>query len=116
MKPIRPIVPPNPLRTPSARPELLLDQRGYRVVDPRFNEPTQFQQQGTVGRPAQFGLNRVVPVLRLKDGPVLVQPPVVVHDNDLVYLADPQGNLIGVAGIWVHRLVSAAKVENTRRL
>lgn len=120
MKPIRTIVPPNPLRTPSARPELLLDQRAFRVVDPPTGLPPpptpQRQLQGTVGRPAQLGLSRVVPTLRLQDGPVLVQPPAVVHDNDLVYLADPDGNLIGVAGIRVHRLVSATKVENTRRL
>ena len=95
------------LRLPSARPELLLDQRARRVGD---------ESPATVGIPGPFGRERVLPVLPLKDGPVRLEPPMVVHAADASYLADPGGQLIGQDGVWVQRLLPATTTWDTRRL
>jgi hypothetical protein len=40
----------------------------------------------------------------------------VVRDHDSAYLADPQGNLVGMPGQWCNRIISARWTEDTRRL
>ena len=40
-----------------------------------------------------------------------------LQGSDVCYLGDPAGNLIGdVKALWLHRLVTATKTINTRRL
>ena len=54
--------------------------------------------------------------LPLDPGPALLSPPTVVHDNGSVYLADPEGALIGEPALWVDRMLTARWTEDTRRL
>lgn len=96
-----------PLQNLNARPVLLVDNLGRRVVDP---------DGGYIGVPGSFSRNRVVSALPLANGPRLLVKPVVVHDQLLSYLGDPAGNLIGVPGQWVSRLISARWTENTRQI
>ena len=96
------------LRSLSARPELLVDQRGNFIQDPATLTD--------VGMPGPFGRQRLVTVLPLQDGPRLLEPDEVVHDPDLAYLADPDGNLIGFPAVRVMRLLDARWVLDTRRL
>jgi len=97
------------LRTPSWRPEVLVDERGRRVTD---------GDGGTVGIPGPLGRERVTTALPLNgSGPVQVAGPPVVHSNQLSYLADADGTLIGtVPPVWIHRLLPARWTEDTRRL
>lgn len=100
-----------PLRNLSLRPELLVDQNGNRIADPTDNS--------VVGFPNPLGNERLVKALPLNEagvGPVQVAPHEVLHDHDGYYLADPDGNLIGFEGAWVHRIVYARWTEDTRRL
>jgi hypothetical protein len=94
--------------TTSTRPELLLSPDPSRVVD---------AQSATVGRQAQFGRARMLTALPLNsDGPVQIFPPVVLG-SPLSYLIDPDGNFVGERGAgFVHRLLTARWVEDTRRL
>lgn len=115
---------PNPpaLRTGTPRPQLVVDRKPDRVVDPIPTEPfpgADAVLKTTVGLPGVatadgralfargFTKGRVVTALPLKDGPRLLRAPVLVHDNTLGYLADPDGNVLGEPGIWVHRIVTA---------
>ena len=103
-----------PLRHLSLRPELLVDHNGNRVGELVNNAVVT-----VVGLPAPLGRERVVEALPLNEsetGPVQIAPHVAIHDQDSFYLADPDGNLIGVQGVWIHRLVYAHWVEDTRRL
>lgn len=97
------------LRNLSARPDLVVDPRARTLVDP----PT-----GTrLGRPGPFGRARVVNALPVNgSAPVQLAAPAVLHDPDGAYIADPQGNLIGVAAVWVSRMLTARWVEDTRRI
>lgn len=98
-----------PLRHLSTRPELLVDEHGRRIVDP--------VNKTFVGIAGPLGRERVVEALPLNEsGPVQIAPHEAVHDADGFYIADPDGNLIGVEGIWVHRMLYARWVEDTRRL
>lgn len=92
------------LRPLSPRPELLV---GSIVSDPAGDQ---------VGLPGPLGRARIVAALPLKDGPRVLVNPLVVHDAALGYLADPQGNLLGVPGVRVTRMVTARWVADTRRL
>ena len=100
---------PFPLRPPSPRPGLVTDQRLRRIVDDAV-------PQGTLGTPNPWGRGKLLTTLPLANGPRQLAPPTVGPDHDLAYLADLDGNLIGVAGIWVHKLLTATIVEDTRRL
>lgn len=98
-----------PLRVNSCRPGLLVDPQGFRLVDP--------DTLSRLGRPGPFGRARVVSALPTGGlGPLPVRPPAVVHDPACAYLGDPDGALIGVAGLTVHRMLTARWVEDTRRL
>jgi hypothetical protein len=97
------------LRNLSPRPEILVDNQGPPLVDPTSNE---------VGIPSPLGRGRSVTALPLNDGrsgPVQLAPALILHDSELFYLADPDGNVIGTPGLWVHRMVAARWVANTRR-
>jgi hypothetical protein len=53
--------------------------------------------------------------LPLDPGPALLSPPTVVRDPGSAFLADPDGNLIGEAAVWVGRMLTARWTEDTRR-
>lgn len=95
------------LRHPSARPAVVVDPAAFGVVDPA---------QSFVGRPGPLGRERCLFALPLDPGPSLLCPPTVVHDPSSAYLADPDGTLIGVAAVWVGRMLTARSTEDTRRL
>jgi hypothetical protein len=93
------------LRAPSVRPELLLDQRSGAVQDPA--SVTQVGRQGPFGRErCLFALP--LAVTELSRG-------VLLKDQDGAMIADPAGNVIGTLRVYVHRMLSAGRVEDTRR-
>jgi hypothetical protein len=100
-----------PLRKLSARPELVIGSPAPDLVDDVVT-------QSDVGIAGPFGRARVVEALPLNKagGPLLLKAAQVMHDAALCYLADPSGNLIGFDAVWVHRLLSATKTSDTRRL
>lgn len=99
------------LRNLSARPTLLVDDHGRRVVD---DDPT---LPGSVGIPGPFGRERIVTALPTNKsyGPRQLTAAVIVHDAGLCYLADPDGNAIGEPAVIVHRMLAAAPTAVTRR-
>lgn len=112
---------PPPLRTGTPRQELVV---GPNNPQPRIFNPA---SPGTsVGIPTPvtldghkffalgFNRGRVVTALPLKDRRQLVLPA-LVHDSTIGYLADADGNLIGVPGTWVHRMVSAVSTPTGPR-
>jgi hypothetical protein len=54
--------------------------------------------------------------LPLDPGPTQLRAPTVLHDQDGAYIADADGNLIGRAGLWVSRMLTARWTEDTRRI
>jgi hypothetical protein len=98
------------LRNLSSRPEILVDNQGFRLVDAASSR---------IGTPGPLGRQRIVTAITLNEaetGPVQLVPSTVTHDNELFYLADPAGNLIGDPGVWVHRMLYARWVQDTRRV
>jgi hypothetical protein len=96
-----------PLRGLSARPTLVVDARGFRIVDPATVT--------SLGREGPFGRGRIVPALPLNAGPVQLRPPEVIQGVDVSYVGDPSGNLVGREGVGVARMLTATPTENTRR-
>jgi hypothetical protein len=101
------------LRPLSPRPTLTVDNFvSRRIVDNQA-------PSGTVGQPSPLGsLNppRVVGAIQSPDGPVQLAGAKIVHGIDGFYLADPSNNVIGTPAVWVHRMVVAKRVSNTRRI
>lgn len=100
-----------PLRNLSERPELLVDHQGNRLIDPT--------DRSQVGFRNPLGNERLVKALPLNEsetGPIQAVPHEALHDNNGYYLADPDGNLVGFQGAWIHRIVYARWTEDTRRL
>ena len=95
------------LRHPSARPELLADPSARSVGDPPV-------PNSRVGIEGPFGRERCVFALPM--GPVELARREVVKDHDGCLISDPDGNVLGVPGVIVHRMLSARWVEDTRRL
>jgi hypothetical protein len=95
------------LRNLSARPTLLVDDHGRRVVD----------NATSAGIPGPFGRERIVTALPTNRsyGPRQLTAAVIVHDAGLCYLADPDGNAIGEPAVIVHRMLAAAPTAVTRR-
>ena len=58
----------------------------------------------------------MVAALPLNDGPRRLRPDRVIHDSSNAMLADPDGNVIGMPGLVVTRMLDAMKVKDTRRL
>jgi len=97
----------SPLRTPSERPTLVVNDWGGRI-GPNGT------QVGFDGSPTR---DRVVSTLPNDNGPHLIDPPLVLRDSQMSYVADPQGNLIGEHNAtWVDRLLPATTTWDTRRL
>ena len=94
------------LRHPSPRPSVVVDPAAFGVVDPAV---------AALGRPGPFGRERVVFALPLDPGPALLSPSTVLHDGGPALVADPSGAIVGVAAVWVSRMLSARWVEDTRR-
>jgi hypothetical protein len=69
-----------------------------------------------IGREGPLGRGRMLFALPLDPGPSEIRRRLVVHDSDLAYLADPDGNLIGFEGVRVSRMLTARWTEDTRRL
>lgn len=95
------------LRHPSDRPAVVVDPAAFGVLDPA--------SATIVGRPGPFGRERVLFALPLDPGPALLSPPTVVRDAGSAFLADPDGALIGVAAVWVDRMLTVRFTEDTRR-
>lgn len=95
------------LRHTSLRPAVVVDPAAFGVVDPA---------RTFVGRSAPFGRERCLCALPLEPGPSLLSPPTVLRDPGAAFLADPDGTLIGVAAVWVDRMLTARWTEDTRRL
>ena len=93
------------LRLLSSRPTLLRDEDRHQITD---------GAQSLIGVPGPLGRERVVFALPM--APVDVQTQTVVHDDDGAFLADPDGTVIGVPRITVHRMLTARWTEDTRRL
>jgi hypothetical protein len=95
----------------SARPEIVVDNQGFRLSDPT--------DSSRVGIPGPFGRQRIVTAIPLNEaetGPVLLEPAMVLHDQQWFYLADPDGSMIGEPALIVHRMLSARWTQDTRRL
>ena len=98
-----------PLRPLSARPKLVVDPAARGIFDPSTDT--------RVGREGPWGRERIVFALPINGtGPVTLAAPIVVHDQDGFYLADPDGTLLGVDGVRVSRFLNARWTEDTRRL
>jgi hypothetical protein len=95
--------------TITARPTVTVDARAGRVREPVIAT--------FPGTPAAFGRARVVTALPTNgDGPVLAQRPTVVVDPS-AYVVDTSGSFPGGnSAVWIHRLLTARWVEDTRRL
>ena len=98
------------LRNLSPRPELVVGPDGSRVGNVTAGN--------RVGIPGPFGRQRIVAALPLNKagGPQLLAPPIALHDANGFHLADVNGNLIGSAGVTVHRYLTARWTQDTRAL
>ena len=98
------------LRPPtSSRPELIVDIRARSLADANAPPPV-----NRIGRAGRLGRGRCVFALPM--GPFELQRRTAIDDGSGHWLADPDGNLIGFAGVKVHRLLNARSVEETRRV
>jgi hypothetical protein len=99
------------LRNISARPQLVVDSRRRDAV---YDTVT----QSRVGLPGPFGRERLIEALPTNKnaGPLQLVAAEALHDSAVFYLGDPDGNLIGVAPLWVHRCLAASTTVDTRRL
>jgi hypothetical protein len=107
------------LRHLSTRPELVVDPHARGIIEPADPSPPFVDVRSIVGRPAWFGRARVIfalPTNGAESGPVQLRAPAVLRDADSHYVADPDGNLIGVPGVWCHRFLAARWTEDTRRI
>jgi hypothetical protein len=96
------------LRHLSSRPGLVVDQHGQAVLEP--------ETPSFVGKPANFGRNRLIYALPLACGPWLMRPPTMVRDSDATQVADPDNTLIGKEWVWIPRMLTARWTEDTRRI
>jgi hypothetical protein len=74
--------------------------------------------QTRLGIAGPFGRERCLEALPTNKagGPVQIEAPRIIHDNRHGYLGDSDGNVVGVPGVFVHRLQYATKTRDTRRL
>jgi hypothetical protein len=95
----------------SKRVGLTVDQRDRLVTDP--NDPSY------LGKPANFGRNRLIYALPLAGGPWLMKVPTVVRDQRTRHPAEPESpgwTLVGKEWVWIPRMLSARWTEDTRRV
>lgn len=105
------------LRVPTSRVELIVDNNGNALIDTGVLYGL-FQKPGIRGLFGndQLLATRIVDALPLnKSHSVQVAPVELLRDNGGCYLADPNGNLIGVDGVFVHRMIYAERVWDMRR-
>ena len=93
----------------SSRPELIVDIRARSLADANVPPPV-----NRIGREGRLGRGRCV--FALPRGPFELVQRTAIGDGAGHLLADPEGNLIGVAHVSVHRLLTARSVEETRRI
>lgn len=103
------------IRNLSARPDLVIDPAGNRIVDSAADP---LFAATTVGMQGPFGRERVVAALKGKCGPVQIAPKIALCDNQGYLLVDPYTNfVVGESnGVWVHRMLAATRTHDTRRL
>ena len=103
------------LRKLSARPELLTDTRARTVEDPATTNRVGQQNDGR-NLAAWFGRQRIVSALPMAEPPRWIRPHTVLHAQNQFYLADTDGTLVGMQGLWCNRILSARYTEDTRRI
>jgi hypothetical protein len=95
------------LRSPSVRPEVLVDQQSGSTIDPAG---------ARVGTPGPFGRDRLISALPTnKTAPVQLAAPQTLRDHAGCLIADPSGAVLGSPGAWCHRMVHAGRTAATRR-
>jgi hypothetical protein len=96
------------LNQPSPRPTVLVSNEAI-VRSPDKTQP---------GIAGPLGRSRVLFALPLnKAGPVQLQRAEIINGPPAAFAGDPQVNLIGFAGAaWVHRMLTADRTTDTRRL
>jgi hypothetical protein len=101
-----------PLRTPSARPTLIVDSRSRSLSDADTPIPNR------IGRAGPFGRSRVVYALPITENPLQwVKPNTLLVDPRAGAVSDPALDLIGKdKGVYIGRLLTARWTEDTRRL
>jgi hypothetical protein len=105
------------LRPLSPRPELLTDSQTGQLVDPAGNFVAAPPRPPEPANQPPLGRARIVSALPSRTATaVKLETEKVIADSQSAYLVDPDGNMIGKPGLWVMRMVSAGKVEDTRRL
>jgi hypothetical protein len=96
-----------PLRHLSARPQVVVDERG---------------RSTGIGMPGPLGRERVVYALPFgthgndRVPGFQIDPPNVVVAVRSDYPADPNDVMIGSPGLWIARMLTARWTEDTRRL
>jgi hypothetical protein len=96
-----------PLRTPSARPTVTIDEDRTRVVD---------NARITPGWPGPLGRERVLFTLPLEPGPALLEPMLVLRDESVNNAADPAPLIVGWPAVRVARMLTATVTQDTKRL
>lgn len=92
------------LRPPSPRPTIVVDQRGRAQIDPTTG--------ARVGLQGPFGRERLLHALPL---PWAELSRGMMVDAGGPLLADPRGSVAGLGRVYVPRMLSAGRVEDTRR-
>ncbi|HEX3524513.1 MAG TPA: hypothetical protein VHT52_20790 [Stellaceae bacterium] len=105
------------LRVLSDRATLIVDNRSHALIDTAiisglFASPG---VRGLIGDD-QLLATRIIDALPTnKSNPVQVEAAELMRDDDGCYLADPDGNLVGAPGLFVHRMLYAERVWDMRR-
>jgi hypothetical protein len=86
-----------------AAPVTVVDQSGRKLVP-------------LIGRDDPFSRSRRVQALRLRDGPVVVKPSVWLAGPGGEIVIHSKGIILGTPAVVVHRLASAMRVTDTRRV
>lgn len=96
------------LRDLSARPLVLVDDHARPQGD----------TAAFIGIPGPLGRNRLVSALKLNNNPPLqlLAPEVIVGDHDCLLFDPTDASIVGVKGIWIHRMLKATRTRDTRRL
>jgi hypothetical protein len=106
------------LRVPSQRTELLVDNASSNLRSTGSFSGTVMTPGsiGVIGADNQLSARIVEALPTNKSVPVQLAPHVMLRDNEGCLLADPNGAIIGVDALFVHRMIYAHRVIDTRRL
>lgn len=96
------------LRHLSSRPLLLVDDHAHPQGD----------TTSLVGKPGPLGRERIVSALKLNNNPPmqLAAPDALADAHDYLLFDPTDASVVGVKGIWIHRLLKATRTKDTRRL